>query len=233
MIRSPSPPPHRHRRPDRFPDRSNGSRPDVVCRNTPRARTVRPLALAVVLALAVLAPALAAGCGVPVDDQPRAIVRSTIATESDAERQTPTTSNSPGARQVTAYFLQDGALAPVLFPVDGGATIVDALSFATAEPPPGYNTSIPSGTAILSVEVDEQVATINLTSDINDISGPSQKQAYAQLVFTAFSFRDLDAVRFEVEGKAVDAPTDNGNLASVTVADYKGLRPEAFGGGVP
>lgn len=192
----------------------------------PTPRAVRSLALA----LAVFTSTAAVACGVPVDDEPRAIVRSTIATESDAERQTPTTSDSPGARQVTAYLVRDGALVPVEFPVDGSATIVDALTFATAEPPAPYNTSIPSGTSILSAEVVDGVATINLTSDINDISGQTQKQAYAQLVFTAFAFRDLDAVRFEVDGKAVDAPTDNGNRESVTVLDYQNMRPESFSG---
>lgn len=190
-----------------------------------RRRSIRVAAVAGVLL--ALVSVLSAGCGVPIDDEPRAIGRSTIDAESEAERQTPTTSDSPGARQVLAYFMRNEELAPVEFSVDGEPSLADALTFATSEPPEGYNTSIPLGTSILSAEIVDDVATIDLTPEINDISGQSQKQAYAQLVFTAFAHRDLDAVRFEVDGKAVDTPTDNGNRESVTKADYVDLRPAA------
>jgi spore germination protein GerM len=183
---------------------------------------VRAACSAAILALAVGLGA----CGVPIDESPRAIGRSTIDAETEVERQTPTTSDSPHARKVTAYFLRNEKLVPVEFSVDGSPSLADALTFATSEPPDdSYNTSIPAGTSILSVEVVDGVATINLTPEINDISGQAQKLAYAQLVFTAFSFRQLDAVRFEVDGKAVDTPTDNGNRESVTRADYVNLRP--------
>jgi hypothetical protein len=194
----------------------------------PERRLVRrtPTLAACLLALGLLAGLSAAACGVPIDDEPRAIGRSTVDPESDEARQTPTTSNSPGAREVAAYFMRNESLEPVEFPVDGSPTIADALAFATSAPPAGFNTSIPSGTAILSAEVADRVATIDLTADINDISGQGQKQAYAQLVFTAFAYRDLEAVRFLVDGKAVDAPTDNGNREFVTRFDYENLRPE-------
>lgn len=196
--------------------------PEQIRTGVPRRR--RAVAATVAGALIAAITAISA-CGVPIDDEPRAIGRTTIDPDSDAARQTPTTSDSPGARQVSVYFMRQEALVAVDFPVDGIPSIDDALTFATGEPPAGYNTSIPSGTSILSVEVESSVATIDLTGDINDVSGQTQKQAYAQLVFTAFAFRDLDAVRFEVDGKAVDAPTDNGNRESVTVDDYDDLRP--------
>lgn len=179
------------------------------------------------LTAAVLVSATVAACGVPIDDDPRAIGRSTIDAGTAPERQTPTTSDSPGARQVSAYFLRNEGLVSVDFPVDGSPSLADALTFATTEPPDGYNTSVPVGTSILSAEVVDRVATINLTPEINDISGQAQKLAYAQLVFTAFAFRNFDAVRFEVDGKAVDTPTDNGNRESVTKDDFVDLRPPA------
>lgn len=185
------------------------------------------------LALVVAATLLAAGCGVPLDSSPRAITRTTLAPGNDTGRETPTTSASPGARRVSAYFIRGEALEQQQFPVDGVPTLSDALSFVFADPPEGLTTSIPSGTRLLSAKVVGHVATIDLTSEINDISGQAQKQAYAQVVFTAFTFLNdpataprpevtVNEVRFLVDGKPVDAPTDNGNRASVTAYDYKG-----------
>lgn len=185
-----------------------------------RARQLVRILLASVLAVISL------GCGVPIDDDPRAITRTTLDPALDAARQTPTTSDSPGARQVVAYFMRNENLEAATFPVDGRPTLADALDFATGDAPTGLTTSIPSGTSIRSVEVDESVARIDLTTEINDVSGQPQKQAYAQLVFTAFAFHDLTEVQFMVDGKAVDAPTDNGNRPSVTQYDYEELRPD-------
>lgn len=189
----------------------------------------RPARLTLAALLAVVLAALAIGCGVPIDDHPRAITRTTLDPALDTARQTPTTSDSPGARQVVAYFMRNENLESATFPVDGRPTLADALDFAAGEAPTGLTTSIPSGTSILSVDVTEGVAVIDLSAEINDVSGQTQKQAYAQLVFTAFAFHDLTEVRFMVDGKAVDAPTDNGNRASVTQYDYEELRPDRPG----
>jgi len=174
---------------------------------------------------AVLTLLALASCGVPIDDDPRAIGRSTISSDTEELRQTPTTSDSPGARQVSVYFMRNESIASVSFPVDGLPTLAEVLAFTVGEPPDGYNTAIPSGTAILSAEVSDDVAAIDVTPDINNISGQAQKQAYAQLAFTAFSFADVDTIRFSVGGNPVDAPTDNGNRESVRPGDYDDLRP--------
>ena len=68
--------------------------------------------------------------------------------------------------------------------------------------------------------VADGLATIDLSSEIDDIGGPAQKKAFAQIVFTALGFDEVERVRFLVDGKPVDAPTDDGNLAEVTADDY-------------
>jgi hypothetical protein len=168
-----------------------------------------------------------AGCGVPIDDGPRAISRTTVDPSVDDSRVTPTTSDRPGAVEVTAYFIGDQRLVGVAFPVDDEPGLRDALAFALGEPPRQLTTALPSGTQILSAEVVDAVAVIDLTSEINDISGQSQKQAYAQLAFTAFTFADVVRVQFLVDGEPVDAPTDDGNKAVVTPDDFSELRPTA------
>lgn len=180
------------------------------------------MAAAGVVALSAL---VAAGCGVPIDEGPRAISRTTVDPSVDDSRVTPTTSDRPGAVEVTAYFIGDQRLVGVEFPVDEDPTLHDALAFTLGEPPRELTTALPSGTQVLSAGVSDAVAVIDLTSAINDISGQSQKQAYAQLAFTAFTFADVVRVQFLVDGEAVDAPTDNGNKAVVTPADFSELRP--------
>lgn len=182
-------------------------------------------AVAAVVALSTLVTLAAAGCGVPIDQGPRAISRTTVDPRVDDSRVTPTTSDRPGAVEVTAFFIGDQRLVGVDFPVDDEPTLHDALAFTLGEPPRELTTALPSGTQILSAEVTDAVAVIDLTSAINDISGQSQKQAYAQLAFTAFTFADVVRVQFLVDGEAVDAPTDNGNKAVVTPADFSALRP--------
>lgn len=184
-----------------------------------------------VAALAAVA-VLAAGCGVPLDSSPRPISRTSVVSGAVSGRETPTTSASPTAIDVAAFFLRDETLVAGKFRIGAAPTLPDVLAFVFGDPPPGLTTSIPAGTRLISVKVAGRVATIDLSSHINDVSGQSQKQAYAQIVFTALRStqvpgRQLEAVQFEVEGKAVDAPTDNGNRNSVTQADYRGpLRPD-------
>ena len=206
--------------------------PSASPATSPPTRLARPGRRRRRLAVAALVPvlsavALAAGCGVPIDDAPRAISRTTVDPSVDDSRVTPTTSDRPGAVQVTAYFIGDQRLVGADFPVDDDPTLHDALAFTLGEPPPELTTALPSGTQILSAEVVDAVAAIDLTSEINDISGQSQKQAYAQLAFTAFTFADVVQVQFMVDGEMVDAPTDNGNKAIVTPSDFSELRPSS------
>lgn len=192
---------------------------------TTRSRPSRRRAAVAAAGVVALSALVAGGCGVPIDDGPRAISRTTVDPSVDDSRVTPTTSDRPGAVEVTAFFIGDQRLVGVEFPVDDDPTLHDALAFTLGEPPRELTTALPSGTQVLSAGVSDAVAVIDLTSAINDISGQSQKQAYAQLAFTAFTFADVVRVRFLVDGEAVDAPTDNGNKAVVTPADFSELRP--------
>ena len=63
--------------------------------------------------------------------------------------------------------------------------------------------------------------TVNLTSEIDDVSGDSQTAAYAQMVFTVLAFTEFDSVRFSIESNPVEAPTDGPNRPVVTAEDYK------------
>ncbi|MEZ5180403.1 MAG: GerMN domain-containing protein [Acidimicrobiales bacterium] len=179
-----------------------------------RHGTTRALA-----ALAVLVVVALGACGVPVDEEPRPIARTTIPPTSTA----PTTLPEDAGQEVAVYFLRGDRLERQGYTVKGEATLAQALGRVLEPPPEGsedLQTAVPPGTSLLGVEVADRTATIDLTSEIGDVSALAQKQAFAQLVFTALAFPSLESVRFEVDGKPIDAPTDDGNRAEVTADNF-------------
>lgn len=185
----------------------------------------RPV-LAAAAALVVAAAAALAACGVPLDDQPRAITQTTPSTVPA----TPTTAASTDAQEVSVYFLRGERLERVGFPVTGEPTLRKALDFVLSPLGPkadaDLHTAVPPGTKLNDVEVTDGVATIDLTSEINDVKDQTQKEAFAQIVFTTLSFEGAKEVRFLVDGDPVDAPTDDGNLPTVSADNYdKPLNP--------
>ena len=63
--------------------------------------------------------------------------------------------------------------------------------------------------------------TVDLSDEINVISGDNQKVALAQIVFTILAFSPYDSVSFRIDGTAIDTPTDGANRAVVRAKDYK------------
>lgn len=181
----------------------------------------RPWFLVRVAAGAALAGAALAlaGCGVPLDQEPRAINQTTVAPTTTV----PTTA-APGGASVPVYFLNGDALQVQEFPVEGEVTLGAALANVLGSPPddtsPTLHTAVPPGTRLRGAEVRDGLATIDLSGEINDIGGLPQKEAFAQIVFTALGFDEVEQVRFLVDGKPVDAPTDDGNLSVIGPENY-------------
>ncbi len=180
---------------------------------------LRPAALGAAAAAVALVAGLV-GCGVPLDEQPRAISQTT-AVVADT---TPTTAAPSGAPTVAVYFLNDERLQAEEYRVEGEVTLGKALNFVLAPPPEDasdeLSTSVPPGTELRGVQVDDGLAAIDLSSEMNALTGSTQKEAFAQIVFTALGFDEVQQVRFLIDGKAIDAPTDDGNLAVVSADDY-------------
>lgn len=184
-----------------------------------RGRAGRRTRLVASLGLAAALLATAAGCGVPLDDEPRAITRTTLPADA-----TPTTLTPDGGPRVLVYFVRKDRLEVQSYQVKGDATLTKAVGFALHGPAEGspreLRSSVPPGTDLRSAKVTDGTARIDLTHQINDISGTNQKEAFAQLVFTALEFPGVDRVRFQIEGANVDAPTDHGNQTVVTAGAY-------------
>lgn len=179
-----------------------------------RRRTTIAAACALGVAIAV------AGCGVPIDDEPRVIDRAAAPPSTE----TPTTIAGNGSPEVSVYFLRDGRLERQAYPSTDGASLAEAIRFVL-EPPAegsdaGLSTAVPPATVLRGVEVTQGVATIDLSSQMDDISSTAQKEAFAQIVFTALDFPEVTEVRFLIDGELIDAPTDDGNLALISEANY-------------
>jgi spore germination protein GerM len=175
---------------------------------------------ALITATVLAASWIAAGCGVPLDEAPQPITRPTLA----SERDTPTTIARSDGPEAGVYFLSDDRLVRIAYPVADEPSLGDALRFALSAPAQDagteLRTAIPPGTELRSVDVSNAIATIDLTSEMNDVQGQNQKEAFAQLVFTALEFDEVRGVRFRIDGEPIDAPTDQGNLSVIDAEDY-------------
>lgn len=177
-----------------------------------RRRPSRPHGAAVAAVAALLA---AGACGVPLDDEPRAITRVT-----QPSATTPQTVVAPTGQALTVYYLDEGTLEPALYDVEEEPTLDDALRFLlSSSPPEGLISRIAPDTTLRGVVRDGDLAIIDLSSDIA-VGGPNEKEAFAQLVFTATAIPGVERVSFAIAGEGVRAPTDNANLDVVTAEDY-------------
>lgn len=170
-----------------------------------------------VAALVVLAAVVATGCGVPLDDSPRAIVQTTTTTTTLVDG--PGSGGSP----VVLYFVdEDGGLAPRESTVQREPSVQDAVTtLLGTEPGPPLATRIPSGTRLnddLLIEGD--LVRVDLTSEMDQVSSEAQKLAFAQIVFTILEFPAYQRVSFLIEGQQIAAPTDAENREIVEADDY-------------
>ena len=179
----------------------------------------------------LLATLLIVGCGVPLDDHARAINRATTTTIVSTSSTTPDSSSE----QVSVYYVDDkglltqkGGLVAYKVDVAEQPTVRAALSILfTAEVPARMKTSIPKGTDVITVTESGSLVTVNLTNEIDDVTGDAQKAAYAQMVFTVLAFPEFTRVKFSIEGNPVQAPTDGPNRSEVSEENYEyPLNPE-------
>lgn len=86
-------------------------------------------------------------------------------------------------------------------------------------------TALPNGTKLLSTSIRGSTATLDLSGDLQSLSGNSLITAMAQLVLTASEASGISDVRIRVEGKNQPWPAGNGQLKDrpLTRYDYPAL----------
>lgn len=172
----------------------------------------------------VVAAALVVSCGVPAQDRPHVIPDAAL----PPEQATPS-STIAASVDASIYFVRDDQPVRVARRVGSRALdgVLDALLAGPtdAELAAGIRTALPADAELRVVEVAGRVATVDVGSLLDGITGQEQILVFAQLVLTATDPREVDGVVFERAGRGIDAPTVDGTLVTrpLTRGDYASL----------
>ena len=188
------------------------------------------------LAVLVAVGAVVAACGVPTDDEPRAIETRNVPfalLAPTAEATTTTQPSTTATERATIYLADaDGKLRAVRRSVASPATPARVLQALLAGPSDdeadSYSTAITSDTELLSVDgPDNGLVIVDLSRQLLDITGRSQILALAQVVFTVTALPSVDRVLFKFEGEPAEVQNGNGTLTSSPLGrlSYRDLVP--------
>lgn len=207
---------------------------------TPPLRHPRVVAVLVAGVLAVAAVA----CGIPTDGEPRALPPSAFGGSTS-------TTAAPGQGDDTALvpetiYLVEGnsttspagdRLSPITvnipntaYPADLARRTLDELILRKSDK--GLTNAVPSGTRIRSTTLSDDGTELNLdlSNEFNNIQQDLQRQAFAQIVFTATGVTpsSIHGVRFFIEGQPVVASTSTDDTPTagqvITRSDYPALQ---------
>jgi hypothetical protein len=194
-----------------------------------RARRLLTVTIGAVVA------ALAVGCGVPKDSSPRPIAQDKVPFGLLGPATTqPNSGGDQNGNSVVVWFVSGQRLQAVTRTVPDvqPKTVLDALVKGPAMgDPDGLSSAIPQNTTIVSVDRDGQTLVVTLSSAIVSVTGPEQKNAFAQLTFTATGLQGVSGVRYRAldssgQPQDLEPPTDRGNQQGpLTKADFNSLAP--------
>jgi spore germination protein GerM len=88
-----------------------------------------------------------------------------------------------------------------------------------------YRTALPDGMVLLSATLRAGVLQLDVSKDLQQLSGQALVAAIAQIVFTGSQLPSVHSVKILVEGADQQWPAGNGEVQSepLTVYDYPGL----------
>ena len=165
-------------------------------------RSAVPLLALVLLSLATISlagcPSQTTGGKQPTAGKPGTTAEGTKGGEEAGEKS-----------QVTLYFVKDGRVTPVRRSVTKSAAIGAATLRAllegteSADQKRGLVSTIPGGTSLNSLTINEGVATVDLSAAFE--RGDRLDLRVAQIVYTLQQFPSVTSVRFKVAGKAVES----------------------------
>jgi spore germination protein GerM len=173
-------------------------------------------------------------CGVPNDGNPRTLPKNDVPFGLLVPSTTPST--VAGAPQptdgVTVFLVSSNRLIAVGREVAPPATLFKSLTAllggpSAQESAAGFRSAINDGTRLLSLRVQQGVATIDVSGTFVGVSGQEQILALAQIVFTATADPSVTSVLFALDDRPVEVPRGDGTLtaAGLTRADFATLAP--------
>jgi hypothetical protein len=175
-------------------------------------------------AVACLVAGLLAGCGIPLDDSPRAM--STGGAGRTAE-QTPT---SGGDTTAYIYLVKNDRLVDVTRDVPNRSVqeVLQALFSGptSAESANGLISQIPTGAVVQKVSVEDGTIRVDLSKEMLDVIGSANLQAIAQIVMTLTDIDPASAVEVRVGGQTLKVSTPTrGDVSQVSECDFLSLLP--------
>lgn len=182
-----------------------------------------------------LAGAFIVGCGVQTQDSPQILDPEQLPerlTEAEIAVGSSTTTVVPTPETIILYFVSGGRLARASRITTEEVTptsVVDQLVRGTTptEAALGLRTAIPSGVEVTEVEVNNGLATVNITGPFAEAPANEQVLAVAQLVYTLTELPGISGVLITLGGFPVAVPRADGTLTTspLTRADYVSLAP--------
>jgi len=181
------------------------------------------------------AAGLLVACGVPPDDEPRALT-SAEAPAGALPSATPVP-EAVGDERVTLWFVRNGQVVPVTRPVPMSTSVSALLSLLLDGPTPaeqqaGATSLIPTSLSVAATEQQGNTVLVTLRGTRDQLR--PQALAFAQIVATLTPER-ASGVRFRLDGAELPVPRSDGLLtdAPVSRADYADLLAGTVGGPAP
>jgi spore germination protein GerM len=185
------------------------------------------------VALALAATALAAGCAIQPDSAPRNI------SPDERGQLDPAAPGAEATGQSRIYLVADGdseadrELRTVLRDVEP-QTAEPVLRALIAGPnrgevDSGMTSPLPPSTTLHSARLVAGTLNVDISGEILELSGSAVRLAVAQIVFTSSELDGVRTVRIRVDGEAHDWPDGRGELKStpLTVYDYPDMAESA------
>ncbi|WP_328347660.1 GerMN domain-containing protein [Micromonospora sp. NBC_00421] len=171
--------------------------------------------------LPVVAVLVVAGCGVPVDERPRAVE------PPFGPPAAPAASSAPGRVGQAFCLVRDGRLARTVRQVDAVGGVDGQLRRLLAGPTraeraAGFGTALPGAVHVLGARLVDGRAQVEV-EPLGEESGRSDEVlAYGQIVCTLDGRSDVSGVSFLLRGRPLEVPRADGSLSSgpLTAADY-------------
>jgi hypothetical protein len=174
----------------------------------------------------------------PLDDESPSPSPSATASASTSPKPTPSETGSPGPAGSTVtyevWFTRGESLfvtkrtQPATVAVGSASLNAMLAGPNSAERAAGVGTTVPSGTKLLGLNIEDGIATIDMNGTYDDGGGSaSERMRLAQAVYTITQFPTVQGVNFRLNGEPVEAFSGEGIVLDhpQTRADYDDLLP--------
>jgi len=184
---------------------------------------------AVRLVLATIVVSGLVGCGLPASGKVDKIASAEVPFDLLATA-APGQSPQPKGPPAVIYLVRGNHLVAANRHVIGENVPAEAIRLLltgplSSEAAGGLSSDVPTGTRLVSLDLNGSVAAVELNSEFGGVGGSDQVLAVAQIVYTLTASRYIDAVVFAISGKRIEVPDGSGSLSSAPMrrSDYPHL----------